>query len=90
MFRAFCGNSPRILGWIGIQQQLKRYRLSSVEVRIQKLETSKSLPFIISLISILVDLGILGDFEFDLGSSNLFHFHVYLYHYCYSCSPSLR
>ena len=38
----------------------------------------------------VVDLGILGDFEFDLGSSNLFHFHVYLYHYCYSCSPSLR
>ena len=45
---------------------------------------------LISLISRLVDLGILGDFEFDLGSSNLFHFHVYVYHYCYSCSPSLR
>ena len=33
---------------ISLQQQVKRYSLSSVEVRIQKLETRKSLPLIIS------------------------------------------
>ena len=56
-------------------------RSQNTEVGKQEITSLIDFLLFISLISILVDLGVFGYFEFELGYLDWFHFHVYLYHY---------